>query len=97
MSVHERAEYQILLDRASNYIVAHATAAGLDLLSPVWDGGSLGATASVHHVHIATRDAAVDLEVPHDWLPLESEGHNRFRAQVENAFAQLKRAHRLTQ
>jgi hypothetical protein len=90
MSTHEKAEYQILLDRASTYIVAHATAAGLDVLPPVWDGGSPSVTTSLHHVRIATRDAEVDLPVPHDWLPLDSAGHNRFRTQVETALAQLK-------
>ena len=97
MSIHEMAEYQILIDRASAYIVTHAAAAGLDVLPPVWDGGSQTVTTTLHHVRIATRDGDVDLPVPHDWLPLDSDGHNRFRTQVENAFAQLKRAHRLTQ
>ena len=97
MSTHEKAEDQILLDNASNYIVAHAAAAGLDLLPPVWDGGSPGVTTSVHQVHIATRDAAVDLDVPHEWLPLDSKSPNRLRTQVENALAQLKRARRQAQ
>ena len=90
MSTHQKAEYQILLDRASNYIVSHAAAAGLDVLPPVWDGGSPSATTSLHHVRIATRDAEVDLPVPHDWLPFDSAGHNLFRTQVETALAQLK-------
>ena len=94
MSIHEKAEYQILIDRASDYIVTHAAAAGLDVLPPVWDGGSPGVTRTLHHVRIATRDGDVDLPVPHDWLPLDSEGHNRFRTQVENALAQLKRLRR---
>ena len=97
MSIHEKAEYQILLDRASNYIVTHATAAGLNVLPPVWDDGSPSVTTSLHHVRIATRDAEVDLPVPHDWLPLDSDGHNRFRTQVENALAQLRKRHRSTQ
>jgi hypothetical protein len=89
MSIHEKAEYQILFDKASNYIVTHAAAAGLDVLPPVWDGGSPNVTASLHHVRIATRDAEVDLPLPHDWLPPDSDGHNRFRTQVETALAQL--------
>ena len=97
MSIHEKAEYQILLDKASHYIVSHATAAGLDVLPPVWDGGSPGPTTSLHHVRIATNDAEVDLPVPHDWLPPDSDGHNRFRTQVENVLAQLKRGRRSTQ
>ena len=97
MSSHEKAEYQILLDTASNYILAHASGAGLDVLPPVWDGGSPNATTTLHHVRIATRDAEVDLPIPHDWLPLDSEGHNRFRTQVEAALAQLKARRRSTQ
>jgi hypothetical protein len=97
MSIHEKAEYQILLDRASNYIVTHATAAGLNVLPPVWDDGSPSVTTSLHHVRIATRDAEVDLPVPHDWLPLDSDGHNRFRTEVETALAQLKTRRRSTQ
>jgi hypothetical protein len=27
--------------------------------------------------------------VPYDWLPLDSDGHNRFRAEVETAIGQL--------
>ena len=96
MSIHEKAEYQILLDSASNYIVAHATGAGLEVLPPVWDGGSPSVTTSLHHVRIATRDAEVDLAVPHDWLPLDSDGHNRFRTEVEAALAQLKTRRRST-
>jgi len=97
MSIHEKAEYQILLDRASNYIVTHATAAGLNVLPPVWDDGSPSATTSLHHVRIATRDAEVDLPIPHDWLPLDSDGHNRFRTEVETALAQLRTRRRSTQ
>ena len=89
MSIHEKTENQILLDRASSYVVTHATAAGLDVFPPVWDHGSPNATASLHHLRIATRDSEVDLPVPHDWLPLDSEGHNRFRTAVEAAIAQL--------
>jgi hypothetical protein len=94
MTIHEKAEYQILLDRASNYIVTHGSAAGLDLLAPVWDEGSSGMTTSLHQLRIATRDGEVDLAIPHDWLPLDSDGHNRFLTQVENALAQLKRLRR---
>ncbi len=97
MHIHEHTEYQILLDRASNYIVSHATAAGLDVLPPVWDGGSPSVTTSLHHVRIATRDAEVDLPVPHDWLPLDSDGHNRFRTEVEIALTRLKTRRRSTQ
>jgi hypothetical protein len=90
MSSHEKAEFQMLFDNASNYIVGHATGVGLDVLPPVWDGGSPSVRTSLHHVRIATPDAEVDLPVPHDWLPLDSEGHNRFRTEVEAALAQLK-------
>lgn len=90
MSTNESADYRILLDSASNYIVTHATAAGVDVLPPVWDGGSPTLGLSLHHVRIATHDAAIDLSVPHDWLPRDSEGHNRFRTQVEAALAQLR-------
>jgi hypothetical protein len=48
-------------------------------------------------VRIATRDAAVDLPVPHDWLPLDSDGHNRFRTEVETALAQLRTRRSSTQ
>ena len=87
---HEKAEFQVLLDSASSYIVAHASGAGLTVLPPVWDGGAPNVADRVHHVRIATRDAAVELPVPHDWLPLNSDGHNRFRTQVEAALAELK-------
>jgi hypothetical protein len=97
MSIHDKAEQQILFDSASNYIVAHAAGAGLDVLPPVWDGGSPSVATPLHHVRIATRDAEVDLTVPHDWLPHDSEGHNRFRAQVETALAELRARHRTTQ
>lgn len=89
MSIHETTKLQILFDRASHYIVTHATAAGLDVLPPIWDDGSPSVAAPLHHVRIATRDSEVDLPVPHDWLPLQSDGHNRFRAEVETAIAQL--------
>jgi len=97
VSIHEKADQQILFDSASNYIVTHATGAGLDLLPPVWDGGTPSATITVHHVRIATREAEVDLPVPHDWLAHESEGHNRFRTDVESALAELKSRRRTNQ
>ena len=90
MSSHEKADYQILLDSASNYIVAHASGAGIDVLPPVWDEGSVTPATSLHHVRIATRDAEEELDVPHDWLPIDSEGHNRFRTEVEAALSRLK-------
>ena len=94
MSIHEKAEQQMLFDSASNYIVAHATGAGLDVLPPVWDGGSPSATTPLHHVRIATSDAVVELAVPHDWLLHDGYGHDRFRTEVEAALAQLKRQRR---
>ena len=72
---HEIAEFQVLLDSASHYIVAHGTGAGLELLPPVWDGGAPRASDPVHHVRIATHDAA---------------GHNRFRTEVELVLAELR-------
>jgi hypothetical protein len=90
MSSHEKAEFQMLFDSASNYILGHASGVGLDVLPPVWDGGSPSVTMSVHHVRIATHDAEIDLPVPQDWLLADSEGHNRFRTQVEAALRQLK-------
>jgi hypothetical protein len=97
MSSHEKAEFQMLFDSASNYILGHASGAGLDVLPPVWDGGSPNVTTSLHHVRIATPDAEIDLPVPQDWLPPDSEGHNLFRTQVEAALIQLKRRSRPTQ
>lgn len=90
MSAHEKAEYQILIDSASHYIVGHAASAGLDLLPLEWDGGASQMTTSMHRVRIATRDAAEELVVPHEWLPLDSEGHNRFRTDVEATLARLR-------
>jgi hypothetical protein len=92
MSTHEKADYQILLDNASSFIVGHASSSGLDVLPPVWDGGAIDMKASTHRVRIATRDAAVELQVPHAWLALDSEGHNRFRTEVVAALAQLRDA-----
>ena len=89
MSIHETTKLHILFDRASNYIVTHATAAGLDVLPPVWDDGAPSVTAHLHRVRVATRDSEVVLPVPHDWLPLDSAGHDRFRAEVETVIAQL--------
>jgi hypothetical protein len=90
MSTHEKADYQILLDSASSYIVAHAAGLGLRVLPPQWDDGKLGMTTATHRVRIATRDAAEELQVPHEWLSLDSEGHDRFRTEVEATLARLK-------
>ena len=90
MNSHESVDYQILLETASNYIVAHASGAGLDVLPPVWDDGSPRPNVSLHHVRIATREAQEELTVPHDWLAAENEGHNRFRTEVEAALARLR-------
>jgi len=90
MSSPETVDYQILLDTATNYIIAHASGAGLDVLPPVWDDGSPQPTMSLHHVRIATREAEEELSVPHDWLAVENEGHNRFRTEVEAALARLR-------
>ena len=87
---HADADFQALIDSASHYIVAHATGAGLEVLPPVWDGGAPSARDPVHHVRIATPDANVDLAVPHEWLPLDAEGHNRFRTEVERVLAELR-------
>lgn len=87
---HANADFQALLDSASHYIVAHGTGAGLAVLPPVWDDGAPNAANSVHNVRIATADAAIDLPVPHDWLPLDAEGHNRFRTEVELVLAELR-------
>jgi hypothetical protein len=89
MSTHEKAEYQILIDHASYYIRDHAMAAGVELLPLQWDAGESGMTTSMHRVRIATRDAAEELQVPHEWLPLASAGHNRFRTEVEAMVARL--------
>jgi hypothetical protein len=90
MSAHEKAEYQILIDHASLYIRDHATAAGVELLPLQWDGGTSEMTTSTHRVRIATRDAAEELQVPHEWLSLGSGGHNRFRTEVEAMLARLR-------
>jgi hypothetical protein len=90
MSTHELAEYRILIEGASNYIVAHAASAGLTVQPPVWDGGAESMTTSTHRVRIATADAAEELRVPHEWLPLDSDGHNRFRTEVEATLARLR-------
>ena len=91
MSIHEKAEQQILFDSANHYIVTHATGAGLDVLPPEWDGGTPNATTPLHHLRIATRDAQVELSVPHDWLAHEGYGHDRFRTEVESALSELRR------
>ena len=90
MSTHEKADYQILIDNATHYIVSHATGANIDILPPVWDAGSHGMVTTTHSVRIATKDGEEELSVPHTWLPLESDGHNRFRTEVESALARLK-------
>ena len=90
MSTHEKAEYQILIDHASNYIRDHARAAGVEVLPLQWDGGASGMTTSTHRVRVATRDAAEELQVPHEWLSLASAGHNRFRTEVEAMVARLR-------
>ena len=90
MSTHELAEYRILLDSASNYIVTHAASAGLVVQPPVWDGGAESMTTTTHRVRIATESAAEELRIPHEWLPVDSDGHNRFRTEVEAALARLR-------
>lgn len=90
-TAHPNADFQALLDSASHYIVAHGAGAGLELLPPVWDGGMPRAHDPVHNVRVATPDAAIDLSVPHDWLPLDSDGHNRFRTEVETVLTELRR------
>ena len=95
MSTHEKAEYQILIDHASHYIQDHAMAAGVELLPLQWDGGAEGMTTSTHRVRIATRDAVEELQVPHEWLPLHSAGHNRFRTEVEAMLARRRVGGRL--
>jgi hypothetical protein len=95
MSTHEQAEYQILIDHASHYILEHATAAGVELLPLQWDGGASGMRTSTHRVRIATRDAEEELQVPHEWLSLHSAGHNQFRTEVEAMLARLRAGGRL--
>jgi hypothetical protein len=90
MSIHEKAEYAILIDKASYYMLDHAAAAGMRIRPPEWDFGHAGATLAEHHVRLATDDAEVELEIPHAWLTVESEGHNRFRTDVEAALARLR-------
>jgi hypothetical protein len=94
MASHDKAEYQILLDNATNYILAHAASAGLQIQPPRWDGGAEEITTHTHRVRIATNMAEEEVRIPHEWLPLESEGHNRFRTEVEAALARLKTSHR---
>jgi len=94
MATHDKAEYQILLDSASRYIVTHASSAGMTVLPPVWDNGSRVINTSMHRVRIATRDAEEELPIPHEWLPVDSEGHNRFRTEVEAALSRLRSRHR---
>jgi hypothetical protein len=74
MSIHEKAEYAILIDKASYYMLDHAAAAGMRIRPPEWDFGHAGATLAEHHVRLATDDAEVELEIPHAWLTVESAG-----------------------
>jgi hypothetical protein len=90
MSTHELAEYRILIDGASNYILAHAAGAGLTIQPPVWDGGREGMTTATHRLRIATESVAEELSIPHEWLPPASDGHNRFRTEVEATLARLR-------
>jgi hypothetical protein len=90
MSSHEKADYQILLDNASSYIQTHASSSGLQLLPVIWDEGTPDMVTTTHRLRIATRGAHVDLQVPHEWLALDAEGHNRFRTEVAAALARLK-------
>lgn len=90
MSIHERAEYQILIDNATHHILAHAAGAGLSVLSLVWDDGVTEMRTGTHNVRVATAEAEDELLVPHEWLPIDSDGHNRFRAEVEASLARLK-------
>jgi hypothetical protein len=90
MSIHPKAEYQILIDNASRYILDHAAGAGMTIESPVWDRGAPYVSGTAHHVRLVMGDAEDELEIPHEWLPIESEGHNRFRTEVEAALARLK-------
>ncbi len=90
MSTHEEADYRILIDRATNYILDHAAGAGLLLLRPEWDRGVRDLETAVHKVRLATNESEVELLVPHEWLSPDSEGHGRFRVEVEAAFAALR-------
>lgn len=90
MSTHEKADYQILIDNASHYILSHAAGANLDILPPVWDDGADGMTTTIHRLRIKAGDSEEELSIPHAWLPLDSEGHNRLRTEVEAALARLK-------
>jgi hypothetical protein len=96
MSSHAKADYQILLDNASSHIESHASSSGLRLLPLVWDEGTSGMVTTTHRLRIATRDAHVDLQVPHQWLALDVEEHNRFRTEVAAALARLVAAERET-
>lgn len=90
MSTHEMADYQILLDNASNYVLSHAAVTGMKLQPLLWDEGAPGMLTALHRLRIATMDATEELRIPHEWLPLEAEGHNRFRTEVEAALARLR-------
>lgn len=94
MSSHIKADYQILIDNASHYILGHAAAAGLSVEQPVWDHGSTDILAKIHTVQIRSGNAVEELRIPHDWLPLDSHDHGRFRTDVEAALARLRAASR---
>lgn len=90
MTIHATAEYQILIDSASHYILDHAAGAGMAIEPPLWDRGAPYVSGTAHHVRLVLNDVEQEFEIPHEWLPIESEGHNRFRADVEAALARLK-------
>jgi hypothetical protein len=90
MFTHAKAEYQMLIDNATNYMLRHAAGAGLSVLPPTWDDGAADKRSVIHKVRLATVDAGVNLRVPHEWLSPDSDGYGRFRTEVESALAQLK-------
>jgi hypothetical protein len=94
MTDHPTVDFQILLDSASQYILAHAAGAGVQVLPPVWDEGVPDIETSLHSLRIATHDAYEELPIPHQWLAVDSEGHNRFRTEVEAALARLRTSRR---
>jgi len=97
MSTHERADYEILIDTATHYVLGHAAAAGLSIRPPVWDDGGTDLRTGTHTLRIATAEAEEELRVPHEWLPSDSDGHGRFRAEVEAALARLQARARAAQ
>jgi hypothetical protein len=90
MSSHKRADYLILIESASHYIQGHAAGAGIVIQPPVWDRGSDEILTGTHTVQIRSGDALEELRIPHEWLPFDSDGHGRFRTDVEAALARLK-------